>query len=130
MHSAGGGFLTACVHTMRVTAGAMVGIGGPPVFLLFKWLNTPKDEARATGVFMGVMSPRPLLYWLAGLFHAQPTPVGVYVACVVSGLLGSMLGDYYFNSVNQQVFGKTLVMLVAVAAFLMLLSSAGLINST
>lgn len=79
----------------------MVGIGGPPVFLLFKWLHTPKEEARATGVLMGMLSPRIALFWLSGLFAAQSTGWWVYALCVGSGLAGSVVGDVGFQHVDQ-----------------------------
>lgn len=78
---------------------------------------------------MAAVPLRPLLYLTSGFFSSVKLPMHVYIICTITGILGSMAGDWVSHHVDQATFSQLVNVLVVMAACLMLAGGTGVTSS-
>lgn len=108
--------------------GALTGMGGPPLLLLFEVLKIHKDEVRGIGAILNVLQVRIIVYATMGLFRGEEA--WLYTIASVGSLLGLLVGIVLEKRVNQHVFSRILILLMLTCCLLMFASAAGLGGSS
>ena len=102
----------------------MTGMGGPPLILLYSFLEISKDIVRGTNSWLNVFSfIRVIIYITLGLIVADFWDV--YVAGIVFHIVGVVLGNSLSHKIDQKLFQKILIGLVSICIVLLFCAAFG-----
>ena len=114
--------------TLSGVMAGLTGIDGPPVILMFRLLNVPKDVARGTNAIINCI----LMHWLLCSFFymgvLQQSDIPLFTAAGLVGLIGTFVGNRIAQGMDQQAFNRALSVLVVVCCGLMFASAFGLVD--
>jgi len=106
-----------------VFSGVLTGLfslGGTPLMVLCSYLQYPKADVRATStlIFLLDMPARLGAAFYFGVFHLDDWLL--YVLCVISGLIGGVLGHLVHRRVHSKHIHYALTVLILLAAISLL----------
>lgn len=114
-------------HGAGAAAAAVTGAGGPPLMIMYRLLQIPKDTVRGTNAVTGLFQVKLIPYYYMGLIRAAD--VQLYVVVCAASLVGVWVGNGLAGKLDQQGFQRVLLGLMVVCAGLMFVSGSGLLQS-
>ncbi len=95
---------------------------------LYRYLGTPKDEARGVGAVMGMFQLRIFAYVALGAFRREDVPLHCVAAVlhVLGTALGSVMAGAWFS---QARFMQFMLVLMVVSCALLFAAAAGVTAS-